>query len=209
MATRTRGWLALCAILALAAPTYATTIWQVVPPPTGDWSGTVRYRRTVEVPETAEGDYVFAVGIYDGEGILRLLGPRPAEGVGTPVWLGTVRVARGDAGITGISLTPPKPVDEPGSERTNPEGTAIDFGFALTDGAFRVKRTDRGLRLVPLPDHPPFSATLRLDQFGYAGVPVTRVLADARDVGFDQRGDAVTLEHDGETFAYDIVLAQG
>ena len=160
------------------------------PEPTGSWAGEVRYRRTVTVPDDVEGDFNFAAGLYDAEGVLRLKGPLPPVAIHTPIWLGTVKVSRDAEGEASISLTPPPQPETVEPERCNPTRRPINFGFAVTDGAFRLERTEKGLVLTPLPGHPAFTATLRLDRLGSEG----------RDE------NEVTVECDGESLEYEVVV---
>jgi hypothetical protein len=94
----------------------------------------------------------------------------------------------------------------------NIQGVPVDFGFAVTDGAFRVLMPTRSLlRLVPLPQLPPFDVTLRLGAFDTRGQSVQEVLAqnaegDESAIEFRQDGDDVTFSHDGKSFCYDVVL---
>jgi hypothetical protein len=95
--------------------------------------------------------------------------------------------------------------------RTNIEGKPVDFGFAVTDGAFRVQKVKKALRLTPLPQVPPFDVTLRLSAFGLTGAEVTSVVAidskgKERKTDFRQRGDELRFSHDGEAFCYDVRL---
>jgi len=180
--------------------------------PTSHWDGEVRYTRTITVPEDAAGGYVIGWGLYDAGGILSLTGPAPQPATGSPVWVGDLHVTRMAGAITDIALAPPPPYSPP-PERGNPGAKSVDFGFAVTNGAFRVQRTPTGLRLAPLAGHPPFAVTLRLDRLGLSGKIVERVTTDPGDaeVPFTQQGDAVALcgdgsARDGGPCAYDIGL---
>ena len=115
--------------------------------------------------------------------------------------------ARDADGETTISLAPPASPEVVEPERWNPDREPIDFGFAVTDGAFRVQRTDAGLSLTPLPDHPAFTATLTLDQLGMAGATVATVSADGEETAFTQNGDALTLRCDPSVFSYEVEVS--
>ncbi len=94
----------------------------------------------------------------------------------------------------------------------NPPGTKSDFGWAVTDGAFRIERAEQDLLLIPLPDLEPFDIVLRLSSLPGAPVAVTSIIAEpmdssseAKPVGFKAENGSVTLRHDGESFGYRIV----
>jgi hypothetical protein len=159
----------------------------------------------VVLPEDAAGDYVIAWGIYDSQGILRLSGPPAQPAIGTPVQVGTLHVRRAADGIAEVTTSPP-PSYVPPPERGNPGHAPVDFGFTVTDGAFRVQARQNALQLTPLPDHPPFGVTLRLEPLGAAGRSVARVVArdDGTAVEFHQEQGSVSLRHDGYAFAYDL-----
>jgi hypothetical protein len=179
-------------------------------PATNEWRGTIRYSRTITVPEDAEGDYVVGFGIYDSGGRLPLMGqPVPQIG-GNAIWVGTLTVRREGGRVAGISFAPAPPAAPP-SVRSNTEGRPAEFGFAVTDGAFRVQKIQNALRLTPLPDSPAFQVTLHLDAFRLKGASVEQVTArddQGREssVEFSQRGDDVSFRHDGKAFCYDVRL---
>ena len=98
----------------------------------------------------------------------------------------------------------------------------VDFEFAATDGGLRLERTDRGLRVTPLPDSSPFQARLRLKKLGWPQATTASVLAvkeeeltkppsqdaqnnaKANDLPI-QDGELV-VRHDGKSFSYEIRL---
>ena len=87
---------------------------------------------------------------------------------------------------------------------------SVDFGFAKTDGAFRVQATETGLNLTPLPESPPFRAALRLSTFGLEGEKIVRVIAhdaEEREAGatkWSVEDDYLILNHDGKAFRFDV-----
>ena len=168
-------------------------------PPTSQWKGALRYKRTITVPEDARDEYKIAFGIYDAGGRLNIRGePGPSNNA---IWVGTLTVKREGDETVGISFAPPPPA-KPEPVRMNPEGKPIDFGFAVTDGAFQVRWVGANLHVIPLPQSPPFDITLRLDQFGLAGAKCKRTVARPRvgierDVPFSQEGDALSFRHIG------------
>ncbi|MCE5216604.1 hypothetical protein LLH03_06155 [bacterium] len=179
--------------------------------PTSQWKGEIRYSRTVTVPaDQAAGEYMAALGMYDSMGRLSLRGPSVPI-ADQAVWVGTLKVQRDADGITAITLAPPAGVKEIGPERMNPEGKVLDFGFAVTNGAFRVQKVATGLTVTPLPNSPAFGLTLRLSALGCRGMQVKGAQAvDAagsrHEVRFNQQGDEVAMECDGSSFAYEIAL---
>lgn len=179
-------------------------------PPTSEWKGAIRYSRSITVAESAQGEYEVGFGIYDNRGRLNLDGQPVPEVAGNSIWIGTLTVAREGDKVVDISFTPqhetkPRPV------RMNLEGKPVDFGFASTDGAFRIQKIEDGLQLTPLLESPKFTVTLRLASFGFEHAKVAEVVAkdDAGDgykTAFDQQGEQVTFKHDGEAFCYDVKL---
>jgi hypothetical protein len=111
------------------------------------------------------------------------------------------------AEITFAQPPEPEPLPEP---RVNLAKVPLDFGFAVTDGAFRVRKTTSGLTLTPLPDGPGFDVTLRLAEFGLRGAvaSATAIADDGAETPVDFREDAGTVSFrvDGEAFAYEIGL---
>jgi len=180
------------------------------PVPTDQWKGTIRITRTVELPEKADGDYPFMVGLYGPGGRLGLRGRQTG---GSRILVGTLRVTRKNGEIADVRLLPPPPPDPLPRVRLNPKGTTVDAEFASTDGAFRIVRTPSGsgLRLVPLPESGKFNAVLRLKLLapGRKPVSVQAVGPDGArkgEVPYKFRNGMLVLERIGEAFAYDIRL---
>jgi len=90
-------------------------------------------------------------------------------------------------------------------KRWNTQGKLVDFGFALTDGAFRFDR--KTLTLIPLPDHQPFTVTLRLRKLLGTTKRISAVEAVDEtgkvigSVPFTQRNDEVTFKTQAGVFA--------
>jgi hypothetical protein len=179
-------------------------------PPTSQWRGTIRYSRTITVPEDAEGDHRIGFGLYDERGRLSILGQQANASGGDAMWVGTLTVKREGDQIASITFAPPPPPEEkPEPDRINRDGKPIDFGFAVTDGAFRVRKMDGGLELMPLPGSPPFDVTLQLEALGLKGKVTKAVRGDDGEGGqseirFEHRDDAVSFRHEGEAFAYRV-----
>jgi hypothetical protein len=174
------------------------------------WTGTIRYTRTITVPQGAEGELWAAIGLYDNTGRLPLRGTQLPTSE-SAVWVGTLRIKRIEGKVVDITIDPPAaatPAPEP--ERSNTEGKALDFGFAVTDGAFRVEQVGSGLRVIPLPDSPPFHITLRLKSLGVTGSP-RELRAVAEDgsstvLPLTVHEDAVSFRHDGKSFCYEVIV---
>jgi hypothetical protein len=94
-------------------------------------------------------------------------------------------------------------------KRWNMQGKLVDFSFAVTDGAFRFDR--KNLTLIPLPDHQPFTVTLRLDKLLGKTVRITAIEAineDGKLVGkvqFNQTRNEVTFKTQTGVFGYRLV----
>lgn len=131
----------------------------------------------------------------------------PPVAIHTPIWLGTVTVKRNADGQSALSLAPSTPTELIQPERWNPDRRQLDFGFAVTNGAFRVQRTGTGVALIPLPEHPAFTTTLRLDHFGLAGAQIAAVLAGDEKTTFTQKGEALTFRCEPVVFSYDVKVA--
>jgi len=82
------------------------------------------------------------------------------------------------------------------------------FVHAVTTGAFRLLRDGDRLTVVPLPDQPAFTVTLRLDRLGLGGRKAASLAAVARDgralrsVGWDQEGHGVRFATRKGEFGY-------
>jgi hypothetical protein len=179
-------------------------------PTTDEWQGTVRYERSITVPEDADGEYMVGFGVYDAGGRLHLTGREAIGGIADAILVGTLRVQREGGEVSDVSFAP-APAARAGPVRMNIEGKPVDFGFAVTDGAFRVQRERKTLRLTPLPQSPPFDVTLRLGALGVKAAEVKQVRAlddegKESKTDFDQDRDEVTFGHEGEAFCYEVRL---
>jgi len=92
-------------------------------------------------------------------------------------------------------------------------GKLIDFGPAITNGAFRLIHSDTNWQLIPLPGSPAFKVQLRLDQLNATGQKVQTITAIDTDgnsqgqVNFQQDGQVVRFDSAAKVFAYRISLA--
>ena len=178
--------------------------------PTDRWSGTLRMKRTITIPEDITRPVKAFVGLHGNGRRARLQGHVDGE---SRILVGTLRTTRGQDGSTRIRLEPPPESDPPPVRRWNPDKPVIDFGFAHTDGAFRVQACEEGLKLTPLPDSPSFTVTLNLDRLTADDKVATGVdavsLADGREgaaVAFEKKEREVTFRHDGKAEAYLVEL---
>jgi hypothetical protein len=178
-------------------------------PPTQEWKGAVRFDRSVRIPDGVAGRFRVMAGLFDKHSRKPLQGADDGEG---RIWIGTIAVARAaDGSLAGVTFDPPATSDELPAWM-NPPGTKSDFGWAVTEGAFRIERAGKDLLLIPLPDLEPFDIVLRLSRLPGAPAAVTSVvampmdpLAETKPVGFKAENGSVALRHNGETFGYRIV----
>ena len=152
--------------------------------PTSRWQGDVVTGEdwTITIPDDMPaGEYEILVGLHDPANRgqrERLLGdedPRRRYRIGTLV----VETQPG-AGVAGTRLVPPARPFVPSSRRL-PNHNPVDFGPAVTGGAFRCEIVGDQLVVTPLPDGPAFELRLRLTHL--LGRPATArsvVAIDAR-----------------------------
>mgnify|MGYP005840187579 CR=1 FL=1 len=122
---------------------------------------------TLTIPGSAmPGDYEVLVGLYDARGDgkrFRLLGDETA---GRRYRLGTLKVegsvTDGRTNITSVRLEKTAAPDL-SSRALQESRSPVDFGSVSTRGALQVRRGERGLVLLPLPDNEEdFAVTLDL-----------------------------------------------
>jgi hypothetical protein len=181
-------------------------------PGTSQWTGAVRLGedRIIQIPpECGPGEYEIRVGMWDPAGGQRysLLG---ADDGTMRYVLGTLVVSNLSDRTGGLRLVKADPAgEEPPSWNTS--RVPIDFGPAITEGAFRCERAEDGLVVTPLPQLRPFSIALRLEELGL-GTPdkVRSIVAvnaagqETRSVDFEPvRGPIRFATRPGE-FAYRI-----
>jgi len=116
--------------------------------------------------------------------------------------------------VEGIRFVPAVP-EPPEPVRINVKKEVVDFGPVKTNGAVRILRRGDGLRVVPLPQCPPFvleinaSALMRSRQRCALG-PARAVRADGTRTGQQISGTASakgrTFRLDGSAFAYDVAV---
>ncbi len=170
------------------------------------WGGTLRYQRTIAVPADAAGQYDAVIGLYDARGRANLLGPPAGD---SRIRLGTITVDRQGDEIRAIRFAPPEQAEQ-ADARLNLEGKEVDFGWAVTDGAFRVEKTANGLRVTPLPNAAAFALALHLATLvGAVPQTVKSVQAIADDdtktaADFQYRAGDLSFRHDGRSFCYEV-----
>ncbi len=178
--------------------------------PTSKWQGEIRIRRRVTVPGDIDGEVQCAVGLHDRGRRLRLSGTLDSE---SRVVVGKLQVGKGEGRVP-IRFLPP-PSGEPLPPRNwNPSKPVLDFGFARTDGAFRVRRREAELVVTPLPDSPAFAVVLDVARLaGKRGARVSAVRAC--ELGGDALGPSIdfktadgwlTFRHDGKSACYRIAV---
>ena len=114
--------------------------------------------------------------------------------------------------LTGIEAKPSEAPDRNLTGLINELRKPIDFGWTKTNGAFRLMRLRDGLVLTPLPDCPPFEATLKLTRLGISPSQIRGIVS--REL-FSSKwalspvkisGDELTVRHDPKIFSYSILL---
>ena len=178
--------------------------------PTSGWKGKVTTTTpTITIPdEHGPGRYKAHAGLYNpGPGGRRYALTGDDDG-SHRIRLGVLVVEGTEGGgITAIRFEPhaSPPIPQP---RSNPAGKPIDFGPVVTDGAFRLLLEPRRLVVIPLPDQPAATITLRLDRLGLGARKPTALTVVARDgtpqgkVPFQQEGEAVTFRSRAGAFQY-------
>ncbi len=179
--------------------------------PTTQWQGEIVTKTVVTVPQQWGADrYGVRIGLWNPKTgyRLRLMGDVDD----------TLRLVAGDLvlegegnNITGskLELNPNLTKTPEWLKRWNIQGKPVDFGFAVTDGAFRFDR--KTLTLTPLPDHEPFTVTLRLDKLLGKAMKISAVEALDENgkvissVPFKQRDGEVTFKTQIGVFAYRLV----
>ncbi len=179
--------------------------------PTTQWQGEIVTKTVVTVPQQWGADrYGVRIGLWNPKTgyRLRLMGDVDD----------TLRLVTGDLvlegegnNITGskLELNPNLTKMPEWLKRWNIQGKPVDFGFAVTDGAFRFDR--KTLTLTPLPDHEPFTVTLRLDKLLGKAMKISAVEALDENgkvissVPFKQRDGEVTFKTQIGVFAYRLV----
>jgi len=177
-----------------------------------DWKpGKMRTLRKVMIPDGLEGTYQMMAGLYS-----KVCGRASLDGVDAGkgrVLLGTIRIQRRLSKVVNVEFSPSvESGAAPELSPATPPGTVVDFGFAKTDGAFRIEVTDNGLRVTPLPDSRDFSLTLRLPvltdgldvRVRSVAVVQEDETAEPAKAKFAQNGGELTFRHMLGAFAYNI-----
>ena len=176
------------------------------PQPVTEWPNEVRYRRTVVAPKGVSGELLVGVGLFSRVEKPDLLGPFVPGRDRKTSWVGTLSIEREGERIVSVSFRPKRSAD---SSILLHQKT-VGFGFAATNGAFRMQKTKDGLRLIPLPYEPAFDVTLRLSALDARGTVANIAARDRTDrrrgTPFRQTGDTVSFRHDGDAFCYEIAI---
>ncbi len=181
-------------------------------PGTSRWTDTIRLGDNwiVQVPgQCGPGQYEILVGLWDPAGGRRygLLGSDDGtmrHRLGTLVVEGTadriddIRLIQNSAAETGVATW-------------NTDRTLVDFGPAITPGAFRCERAQDGLVVTPLPHLGPIPVALRLTRFGLSGADAVKSMTAIhpngeaiRPVDFERAGDLLRFVTRRDEFAYRI-----
>ena len=180
---------------------------------TSRWRGkvTTGASRVVTIPpEWGPGAYEIGIGLWDPASGVRYFLDGDDDG-SARFGLGTLVVQGAGGKITGVRLVPRKPAPRP-APRWNARRVAVDFGHAVTAGAFRCRRKGPTITLTPLPDLPAFEITLRPNRLGAKGAvrTVEAITADGRmvrSVPMTAKGGTVTFRTRKGDFAYRITLS--
>ncbi|HON90719.1 MAG: hypothetical protein KBI32_12740 [Phycisphaerae bacterium] len=181
-------------------------------PDTSQWAGTVRLGDNwiVQVPaQYGPGEYEILVGLWDPATGRRysLLG---SDDGSMRYSLGTLIVSDSSDRNGGLRLvkTNAASEDAPG---WNLDRVTVDFGPAITEGAFRCERAGNRFVVTPLPQLGPFSIALRPARLGVAESERADSIAavdvrgqEIRRVEFDQTNGLVQFMTRRGEFAYRI-----
>jgi hypothetical protein len=119
--------------------------------PTSNWNGVIEEERTLEIPATVKGTYVWVCGLYKSErGRMILNGPTYP---GSSINLGKLAITRNAEGVVQDIAFTPQPYDEKENAliNVNADGTMVDFGSVKTNGVFRLVKKDNALQITPVP----------------------------------------------------------
>lgn len=187
--------------------------WQddfVPDPATTAWKGSISFDRKTRIPDGLAGRYRILTGLFDHRNRIAVQG---VDDGANASWLGTVDIRRAaDGSVAAVEFSPPVSI-ETDAPRDNPVGWIADFGWARTDGAFRVDTSQRAVRVIPLPDEPACEIHLDARVLLPAGARIVAVVAEASDaskpttrVDHTSDGGWLRFRHDGQTFGYTIEI---
>jgi hypothetical protein len=181
-------------------------------PSTSQWTGTVRLGDdwVVQIPaQCGPGEYEIRVGLWDPATGQRysLLG---ADDGTMRYVLGTLVVSDLSESNGGLRLVQADAADqEPPNWNTN--RVPVDFGPAITAGAFRCERIENQLVITPLPQLRPFSIALRPEELDLGKsdnvrsiVAVNAAGQELRPVAFERVRNQVRFTTRLGEFAYRI-----
>ena len=182
---------------------------------TSRWRGAVRLgdEWTAQIPsQYGPGAYEILVGLWDPRTGRRygLLGDDDGT---TRHRLGRL-VAEGAEGRIDTVRLVKKAGPRERTARWNVERVPVDFGPAVTEGAFRCERDGTALVITPLPDLGPFSIALRPEKLG---IPAARSIRSAhavdaggnktRQLEYEHSDNVPRFRTQRGEFAYRIELA--
>jgi hypothetical protein len=100
--------------------------------------------------------------------------------------------------------------------RWNEKKVPINFGPAVTEGAFRCRHKENSIVVTPLPDIDPFTIEMAIDKIiATGGLRVKSIFAvdengeKIRSVEFNSTADRVKFETQSKDFAYHVLLLEG
>jgi hypothetical protein len=159
--------------------------------------------REIALPhDLAAGAYEVVVGLFTERGRLSLRGERAGR---TRYRIGTVRVAAdGRLSFEASRFEPP-------ALQGNPPGTMVDFGPAITDGAFRAEVGEREVVITPLPEAGPMRIRLRVPEGwpadgAWKAVALARAGTVGEAVSVEMVDGLVGLTTQAEDFGYRVTV---
>ena len=181
--------------------------------PTSTWRGkvTTGSGRVVTIPaQWGPGTYGIGIGMWDAAAGGRRYALRGDDDGTARYLLGQLVVEGIDGKITGVRLVPHTPAPRAPS-RWNLKGAPVDFGHAVTSGAFRCRREGNTITVTPLPDLPAFGVSLRPGRLGVKMAPAAAIAVTAdgrkvRNVPVAIKDDLLTFRTRKGEFAYRITL---
>ena len=184
------------------------------PTPTGKWKGriTTGTGRIVEIPKAfGPGEYEITIGLWDPSTGRRYALRGDNDG-SRRYRLGKLIAEAASGKITNIRLVKHQTTPRP-PLRWNAAKLPIDFGTAVTKGAFRCQLKNNIITVTPLPDLEPFIVTLRTDKLtGAANSKIKSITAididgkKIRSVDYNTKTNTVWFQTRKNEFAYRISL---
>lgn len=184
--------------------------------PTQEWKKgmTVVTNRSMTIPNFAKKQtYTMIGGLFSSKGLSRVE-TRGKQFGGTTVELGTLTLERNDDGkLVNVTFTPPEPIPEIKEKlNVNKLGETVDFGFAKTNGMFKLSKSGSAWHLTPAPYQHPFAVTLAIDKL-FPGSPELVVRAEPLEPNqkpentYTQNGNELKIEIDTKQ-TFKLIITQ-